>query len=165
MKGVKVARSRKLFNLLELTACDRVFAVAAGRERTGIAFLRILKILQAVALQRGPIHIDITAKNSEGAEKITEMIARVTAPSGPRAIFEVAQVRKKVTGGKFVGLVVEQEELADISEDLNLMAVLGDAESGHEGGAGPGRPGAADHIGEAEEGFGTLLLPGSECGW
>src|SRR5205807_9991216 len=109
----KVATSRKLLNLVELTGRDRVFAVATGRDRTSIAFPRILEILQAIALQRCPLHFDITAKNSEGTEKITEMIARVTAPSVPRAIFEVAQVGKDVTRGKFLGLFVEQEQIAD----------------------------------------------------
>ena len=92
-----------LFNLMDLTGRDRVFAVAVGRERTAIAFPCILKILQAIALQRCSIHIDITAKYSEGTEKIAEMIARVTSPPVPRAIFEVAQVRKDVTRGKFLG--------------------------------------------------------------
>ena len=44
LRGSKVATSRKLLNLAGLTGRDRVFAVATGGDRTGIAFPRILKI-------------------------------------------------------------------------------------------------------------------------
>src|SRR5581483_10298004 len=149
---------------MELTARDRIFQVAGGRDRTGIAFPRILKILQSIAFERCPIHGDVAAKNSEGTEKITEIVARVTWPFGPRAIFEVAQIGNDIARGKLFGLLVEEKEIADVPEDLDLTAVLGDAEGGHEGGAGPGRPGAANHVGDTEERLGALLLPGSKSG-
>lgn len=60
--------------------------------------------------------------------------------------------------------MVEQEEIAEIAEDLNLIAVRCGTESSCNGGAGFGRPSAADHIGQAEKGLGTLALPGREGG-
>jgi len=43
--GVQIANSRKLFDLMELSGRDRVFAFATGRDRSGMAFPRILEIL------------------------------------------------------------------------------------------------------------------------
>lgn len=90
------------------------------------------------------------------------MIAGVISPSIPRAIFKAAQVRKNVAGRELLGLTVEQEEITNVPEDLNLIAVLCDAKSSGKSGAGPGRPLATNHVGYAEEGFGTFLLAGSE---